>query len=85
LLSRVAAGKEPQRGLGWAIRRLRFEADLTQNALAQRAQLHPSRVSRIENGKDNPRWGTVRRVADGLGVSLEELAALAEEFEQRRQ
>jgi transcriptional regulator with XRE-family HTH domain len=85
LLSRVAGGKDPQRGLGWAIRRLRFEADLTQNALAQRARIHPSRVSRIENGRDNPRWGTVRRLAAGLGVSLEELATLAEEFESRRQ
>jgi transcriptional regulator with XRE-family HTH domain len=85
LLCRVAGSKDPQRGLGWAIRRLRFEADLTQNALAQRAELHPSRVSRIENGRDNPRWGTVRRVAGGLGVTLEELAELAEEFEERRQ
>lgn len=81
----MAGSKDPQRGLGWAIRRLRFEADLTQNALARRAEIHPSRVSRIENGRDNPRWGTVRRVADGLGVSLAELAEVAEEFEQRRQ
>jgi transcriptional regulator with XRE-family HTH domain len=84
LLSRVAGGKDPQRQLGWAVRRLRFEAGLTQNALAQRAGLHPSRVSRIENGRDNPRWGTVRRIADGLGVSLKELATVAEEFERRR-
>jgi len=81
----VAGGKDPQRELGWAVRRLRFEADLTQNALAKRAQLHPSRVSRIENGRDNPRWGTVRRLAAGLGVSLGELAALAEDFERRRE
>jgi len=85
LLSRVAGGKDPQRGLGWAVRRLRFEANLTQNDLAERAELHPSRVSRIENGRDNPRWGTVKRVAAGLGVSLAELAALAEDFERRRE
>jgi len=85
LLFRVSGGKDPQRELGWAVRRLRFEADLTQNALAQRAQLHPSRVSRIENGRDNPRWGTVRRLAAGLGVSLAEIAALAEDFERRRE
>jgi transcriptional regulator with XRE-family HTH domain len=80
----VAEGKDPQRGLGWAIRRLRFEADLTQSALARKARLHPSQVSRLEKGSDNPQWATVRRVAIGLGVSVAELAALAEDFEQRR-
>lgn len=77
-------GKDPQRGLGWAIRRFRFEADLTQSALAQRVKVHPSQISRLEKGTDNPRWATVSRVADGLGVSVAELAIVAEEFEQRR-
>ena len=81
----VARGKDPQRGLGWAIRRFRFEADLTQSALAQRVKVHPSQISRLEKGTDNPRWATVRRVAAGLGVSVAELAAVAEEFESRRQ
>lgn len=81
----VAGGKDPQRGLGWAIRRVRFEADLTQGALARRVKVHPSQISRLEKGTDNPRWGTVRRVAAGLGVTVAELAAVAEDFEQRRQ
>lgn len=81
----MARGKDPQRGLGWAIRRARFEADLTQSALAQRVKVHPSQISRLEKGTDNPRWATVRRVAVGLDISLAELAAVAEEFEQRRQ
>jgi transcriptional regulator with XRE-family HTH domain len=85
LLWVVARGKDPQRGLGWAIRRVRFEADLTQSALARRVKVHPSQISRLEKGTDNPRWGTVRRVAAGLGVSVAELAAVAEDFEERRQ
>ena len=83
MLAGVARGKDPQRELGWAIRKLRFDADLTQRTLAERVELDPSRISRIENGKDNPQWGTVRKVAGGLGVSLAKLAALAEDFERR--
>lgn len=63
---------------------MRFDADLTQSALARRVSVHPSQISRLEKGEDNPQWATVKRVAVGLGVSLEELAKLAEDFEQRR-
>jgi transcriptional regulator with XRE-family HTH domain len=84
LLLGVARGKDPQRGLGWAIRKFRYEAGLTQSALARRVKVHPSQISRLEKGRDNPQWATVRRVAVGLGVTLPELAALAEDFERRR-
>ena len=39
---------------------------------------------RLEAGRTNPTWGSVRRIAAGLGVALAELAALAEEIERRR-
>jgi transcriptional regulator with XRE-family HTH domain len=83
LLARVASGKEPQRGVAWAVRKIRTEAGLTQSGLASRVGLDPSQISRLEKGIGNPRWGTVRRVAVGLGVSLAELAAVAEDFEKR--
>jgi transcriptional regulator with XRE-family HTH domain len=83
LLPGVASGKEPQRGIAWAVRRIRTDAGLTQNALAKRVGLDPSQVSRLEKGRGNPRWGTVRRVALGLGISLAELATVAEDFEKR--
>jgi transcriptional regulator with XRE-family HTH domain len=79
----VASGKEPQRGIAWAVRKIRTEAGLTQSALAKRVGLDPSQVSRLEKGKGNPRWGTVKRIAVGLGVSLAELATVAEDFEKR--
>jgi transcriptional regulator with XRE-family HTH domain len=72
----------PQRGLGKAVRSLREEAKLTQGALAERAGLAPARLARIESGEDDPVWGDMRRVAAGLGVSMERLAELAEEFER---
>ena len=57
--------------------------ELSQEALGNRAEIHPTWISHIESGRINPTWGNVRRIADGLEVPLEELAALAEEFERK--
>jgi transcriptional regulator with XRE-family HTH domain len=73
---------DPQIGLGKAIRKLRQERKLSQEALGNRAEIHPTWISHIESGRINPTWGNVRRIAAGLKVPLEELAALAEEFER---
>lgn len=70
-------------GLARAIRKLRADADLNQKDLALRVELDPSQMSRLEQGVANPSWGTVRRVASALGVTLADLADLAEDFEQR--
>lgn len=72
----------PQRGLGRAVGQLREEAGLTREALAERAGLSTSQLTRIEAGEDDPVWGDMRRVAAGLGVSMERLAEVAEEFEE---
>lgn len=72
---------DPQIGLGKAIRKLRQEAGLSQEALGNRAEIHPTWISHIESGRINPTWGNVRRIAAGLKVPLAQLAALAEEFE----
>jgi transcriptional regulator with XRE-family HTH domain len=73
---------DPQIGLGKAIRKLRQEEKLSQEALGNRAEIHPTWISHIESGRINPTWGNVRRIAAGLKVPLEQLAALAEEFER---
>lgn len=73
---------DPQIGLGKAIRKLRQEKKLSQEALGNRAEIHPTWISHIESGRINPTWGNVRRIAAGLKVPLEDLAALAEEFER---
>lgn len=84
MLGVVTSGREPQKELAWAVRKLRSEKGLTQSALARRIGLDPSQVSRLEKGRGNPRWATARRIAVGLGVTLAELAAVAEDFEARR-
>ena len=72
---------DPQIGLGKAIRTLRQEKKLSQEALGHKAEIHPTWISHIESGRINPTWGNVRRIAGGLDVPLEKLAALAEDFE----
>ena len=72
---------EPQIGLSKAIRQLRTEFNLSQEALGLRADIHPTWISHIESGRVNPTWGNVRRIALGLRVPLSELAALAEHLE----
>ncbi|HET7417909.1 MAG TPA: helix-turn-helix transcriptional regulator [Solirubrobacterales bacterium] len=72
---------DPQIGLGKAIRKLRNDAELSQEALGERAGIHATWISHIESGRINPTWGNVRRISRGLGVPLAELAALAEQFE----
>lgn len=73
----------PQEGLGRAVRRLREEAGLSQAVLASRSGLSPSTIIALEGGKRNPTWGTARRIANGMGVSLETLAEIAEDLEDR--
>lgn len=63
--------------LGAAIRKLREERGLSIEALAHRANLHWTYVSEIERGRRNPSWSVVCALADGLGVELAELVAVA--------
>jgi transcriptional regulator with XRE-family HTH domain len=81
----VAYGKDPQVGLGRAVRKTRTDAGLEQKELAELAKIKASEISRLEKGMKNPQWGTVKRVAEALGTPLSDLAALAEEFERRHQ
>ena len=75
--------EEPQIGLSKAIRQLRMELHLSQEALGLRADIHPTWISHMESGRVNPTWGNVRRIATGLQVSLPVLAALAEDLEAK--
>jgi transcriptional regulator with XRE-family HTH domain len=73
--------QQPQSGLGKAVRSLREEANVDQATLAARAGLPPSLIGEIESGRSDPTWGDMRKVAEALGVTLEALSELAEEFE----
>lgn len=79
----MARPHDPQIGLSKAIRQLRKEIHLSQEALGLAADLHPTWISHLESGRVNPTWGNARRIAYGLKVSLPQLAALAEDWERK--
>jgi transcriptional regulator with XRE-family HTH domain len=64
--------------LGRAIRRLRWDRDLTIEALAFAAEMHPTYLSGIERGVRNPTFGKLLGIADALEVSMSSLFAEAE-------
>ena len=78
----MAPRTEPQPGLGRAIRPLRPERGRSQEELGLRAEIHPTWISHLESGRNNPAWGSVRRIAAALDVKLSDLARLAEERER---
>jgi transcriptional regulator with XRE-family HTH domain len=78
----MARRLEPQKALGRAIRRLREERGLKQRDVANKANINLTHFSRLEHGRINPSWGTVRRVAAALDVPVSEVAARAEQIDR---
>jgi transcriptional regulator with XRE-family HTH domain len=77
----VSNGPDFQAALGRAVKALREKRGLTQEALSLRSGLHQRWISNVETGKRNPSYASLRRLADGLGVSASELLAEAEGLE----
>ena len=69
--------------LGRAVRAIRRELDLSQEALADRADLHTNQVGRLERGT-NVQVGTLLAIIDGLGVGLAELGRAYDRRRARR-
>ena len=59
--------------IGERIRALRRERGLTQESLAEKAKIHPTYLSEIENGKANVSLPALASLARGLRVSLADL------------
>jgi transcriptional regulator with XRE-family HTH domain len=74
---------EPQPALGRVVRQIRTERDLTQAEVARAMDVDPSVISHLELGHSNPAWGSVKRLAAALGVTIADLAAQAEAVERR--
>lgn len=68
--------------LGEAVRRLRLEAGLSQEQLAERAGTDLTQIGGIERGVRNPSYTTLVRLADALETSVGELTSLADELRQ---
>lgn len=59
--------------VGARFRSVREEAGLSQLELSRRSGLAQESLSRIETGRSDPRLGTLRRLARGMDLSLEQL------------
>lgn len=73
--------RSPQVALGRAIRLRREEIGLTQEALADAADLDATSIRGLERGIANPTWDVADRVARALGLALYELARAADALE----
>jgi transcriptional regulator with XRE-family HTH domain len=69
---------QPQPALGKAIRQLREERGMTQEALAQEAGITVGHMSMIERGHSNPTWATVHAIAKGMGKSMSDVVRCEE-------
>lgn len=77
----MPASSSFQAALGHAVKQRREEIGLTQEAVSLRAELHQRWISNVETGMRNPSYGSLRRLAAGLGLSASELIARAERIE----
>ena len=57
------------------MRRIRLEKQLTQERVAEAADLHPNYISSVERGERNISICNIARIAAALGVSMEALVA----------
>jgi transcriptional regulator with XRE-family HTH domain len=57
-----------------------MERDISQEELAHRSQLGRKTIYQLEGGQTNPRYDSLRRVADALDVPLAELIEHADDL-----
>jgi ribosome-binding protein aMBF1 (putative translation factor) len=67
------------KAFGRIVRRHREELELSQEALAARAEIHRTYVNSIELGKVRLGLDIAKKIAAGLGVPLHQLIKEAEE------
>jgi transcriptional regulator with XRE-family HTH domain len=72
-VSRKIEAVEPKVIVGKNIRANRLRLHLTQEALAERSDMHPVEVGRAERGVRDLQVSTIAKIAHGLGVPASEL------------
>jgi transcriptional regulator with XRE-family HTH domain len=58
---------------GATVQKLRFGLRISQEELAERTQLHRTYIADIERGARNPTLLTIKKLAQGLGISAADL------------
>jgi transcriptional regulator with XRE-family HTH domain len=75
-----STGNELEQAIGSQVRRYRKQLGLTVTELAERAELSPGMLSKIENGNISPSLATLRSLSLALNVPV---TALFRQFEER--
>ncbi len=60
--------------IGKTIRNYRIKEEMTQDQLSEYADISPGYLSKIEGGFAKPTLNTLMKIADSLGVTLNDLA-----------
>ena len=71
----MSASQQHRRILGETIRAKRAKADLSQEALAEKATLSTVFISRIERGVESPSLDSLVKIAKAFGVKVRDLVA----------
>ncbi len=71
-----------ERSLGTHLRALRRKRGLTQEELAERAEVHPTYITRLETDERVPSLTTILRLAYALEVDVTELMAVFDGTEE---
>jgi transcriptional regulator with XRE-family HTH domain len=61
--------------VGLNLQKLRRERGLSQEELADRANIHQTYLSGVERGKRNPTITVLHRIAEALGADIEDLVS----------
>ncbi len=59
--------------VGQRIKEIRTEKNISQQDLASKCNFEKSNMSRLEAGRTDPKLSTLKKVASGLGVEINEL------------
>lgn len=65
--------KSIKKTFGLTVRMLRYQAELSQEQLAERAHLHPTYISSVERGQRSVGLEKIVHIARALGVSPKDL------------
>ena len=72
------AGNGLEQIFGQVVREVRIEVGISQEELADRANLHRTYISLLERGKRNPSLNVVQALAAALGTTMTRLVSEVE-------
>jgi len=72
-MAKKQAADERCIALGLSVKKLREQKKMTQEALAERADIHTSYIGQIERGLRYPSLKTLFKIADALNVRITDL------------